>query len=165
MSRVFVIFHCVQTFFWLVSGEVTGWCSRNLVLSLKLPSSTWVGPLVPTEGLKDILLCIFLKEEPGLCPIPALLFLDCPSFVPALPPLNGHQTSLVVQWLRIYPPMQGTQVQALVQEDPTCHWATKPVHHNYWVHVPQLLKPMCLEPMLCNKRSHPNDKPTHHNKE
>ena len=28
--------------------------------------------------------------------------------------------------------MQGTQVQALVQEDPICRGATKPVHHNYW---------------------------------
>ena len=40
-------------------------------------------------------------------------------------------TSLVVQWLRICRPMQGTEVRALVQEDPTCHGATKPVHHNY----------------------------------
>ena len=29
-------------------------------------------------------------------------------------------TSLVAQWLRIYLPMQGTQVRSLVQEDPTC---------------------------------------------
>ena len=47
--------------------------------------------------------------------------------------------------------MQGTQVQALVREDPTCRGATKPVRynywacalepesHNYWAHVPQLL--------------------------
>ena len=41
-------------------------------------------------------------------------------------------TSLVVQWLRIRLTMQGTQVRALVWEDPTCHGATKPVHHNYW---------------------------------
>ena len=40
-------------------------------------------------------------------------------------------TSLVVQWLRIRLPMQGTRVRALVQEDPTCHGAAKPVHHNY----------------------------------
>ena len=40
-------------------------------------------------------------------------------------------TSLVAQWLRIHLPMQGTRVQSLVQEDPTCHGATKPVHHNY----------------------------------
>ena len=41
-------------------------------------------------------------------------------------------TSLVAQWLRIRLPMQGTRVRSLVQEDPTCHRATKPVHHNYW---------------------------------
>ena len=67
-----------------------------------------------------------------------------------------YRTSLVVQWLRIHLPMQGTRVRALVQEDPTCHGATKPVRHNYWAcaldaashnyraHVPQLLKPAHL---------------------
>ena len=85
--------------------------------------------------------------------------------------------------------MQGTQVQALVQEDPTCRGATKPVRHNYWAcalepmshnhwtHVPQLLslhsrarepqllKPAYLEPMLRNKRSHHNEKHAHRNEE
>ena len=87
------------------------------------------------------------------------------------------RTSLVVQWLRIHLPVQGTWVRSLVQEDPTCRGATKPMRHNYWAcalepashnywaHEPQLLKPMCLEPMLCNKRSHCNEKPTHHNEE
>ena len=62
--------------------------------------------------------------------------------------------SLVAQWLKIRLPMQGTWVRALVQEDPTCHRATKPLRHNYWActlepashnywaHVPQLLKPV-----------------------
>ena len=40
-------------------------------------------------------------------------------------------TSLVVQWLRIRLPTQGTRVRALVREDPTCCGATKPVRHNY----------------------------------
>ena len=39
--------------------------------------------------------------------------------------------SLVAQWLRICLPMQGTRVQALVWEDPTCHGATGPMRHNY----------------------------------
>ena len=39
--------------------------------------------------------------------------------------------SLVALWLRICLPMQGTQVRALVWEDPTCRGATKPVRHNY----------------------------------
>ena len=29
------------------------------------------------------------------------------------------------------PANAGTRVRALVREDPTCHGATKPVHHNY----------------------------------
>ena len=42
-----------------------------------------------------------------------------------------YQASLVVQWLRICLPKQGTRVQALVREDPTCHGATKPVRRSY----------------------------------
>ena len=73
--------------------------------------------------------------------------------------------------------MQGTRVQALAQEDPTCRgatklvrhnywaWALEPASHNYWAHVPQLLKPAHLEPVLRNKRSHDNEKPMHHNEE
>ena len=40
-------------------------------------------------------------------------------------------TSLVVQLLRIHLLMQGTRVRYLVQEDPTCHGAAKPVRHSY----------------------------------
>ena len=72
--------------------------------------------------------------------------------------------------------MQGTLVRALVREDPTRRRATKPVRHNYWAcalepashywaHMPQLLKPVRLEPMLRNKKSHCNEKPTHRNEE
>ena len=57
---------------------------------------------------------------------------------------NCIRTSLVAQWLRIHLPMQGTGFRALDPEDPPCHRATKPVR---------------LERMLCNKRSHRNEKP------
>ena len=40
------------------------------------------------------------------------------------------------QWLRIHLPMQGTPVQSLVREDPTCPRATKPMSHSYWAHAP-----------------------------
>ena len=46
--------------------------------------------------------------------------------------LKNNGASPVAQWLRISLPMQGAQVRALVQEDPTCPGATKPVCHNYW---------------------------------
>ena len=68
---------------------------------------------------------------------------------------------LVVQWLRIHLAMQGTLVQSLAQEDPTCSGATKPVCHDYRAHVLQLLKSVHLEPVLCNNRSHHSEKPTH----
>ena len=57
-----------------------------------------------------------------------------PSFLPSMSKvvLNiNHRASLVTQWLKIRLPMQGTQVRALVQEDPTCRGATKPMRHNY----------------------------------
>ena len=38
--------------------------------------------------------------------------------------------SLVVQWLRIHLPMQGTLVRSLVLEDTRCLGAAKSVHHN-----------------------------------
>ena len=75
------------------------------------------------------------------------------------------RTSLVAQWWRIRLPMPGTRVRALVREDPTYRGTTKPVRHNYWAHVPQLLKTAHLEPVLRNKRSHFNEKPAHHNEE
>ena len=57
-----------------------------------------------------------------------------------------RRASLVAQWIRIRPPVQETWVWSLLQEDPTCCRATKPMHrnycvcalepgsHNYWVH-------------------------------
>jgi len=39
--------------------------------------------------------------------------------------------SLVVQWLNVHLPVQGTQLPSLVWEDLTCLGATKPMSHNY----------------------------------
>ena len=47
-------------------------------------------------------------------------------------PKSKLGTPLVVQRLGICLPMQGTWVPSLVQEDSTCHRATKLAHHNYW---------------------------------
>ena len=44
----------------------------------------------------------------------------------------SKRTSLVVQWLRIHLPMQGTWVPSLVQKDSTCCKAAKLMHHSYW---------------------------------
>ena len=45
--------------------------------------------------------------------------------------ITSKGTSLVVQWLRICLPMQGTQVRSLVRGDSTCRGATKPMRCNY----------------------------------
>ena len=81
---------------------------------------------------------------------------------------NNHcRASLVAQWLRIRLPMQGTRVRALVQEDPICRGATKPVRrnywacalepvsHNYWAYEPQLLslRSRAREPQLLSPRA------------
>ena len=60
---------------------------------------------------------------------------------------------MVVQWLRLHLPGQGTWVQSLVWEDSTCLGATKPMHCN------------CPEPVLYNKRSHLNEKPLYSNED
>ena len=85
---------------------------------------------------------------------------------------NLPQTSLVVQSLRIWLPMQGKQVWSLVQEDPTSHGATKPsatttepMLQSPWVtitepYTPELLKPSHPRVQLCNKRRYSNEKPT-----
>ena len=53
-----------------------GWCSRDLLFSLKLPLSNWMGALVPAKEVKDIVMyTIFLEEEPRPFPKVALLFL------------------------------------------------------------------------------------------
>ena len=51
--------------------------------------------------------------------------------------------------------MQGTQVQALVQEDPTCRGVAGPVCHNCWACAPQLLglRSRAREPQLLSPRA------------
>ena len=70
-------------------------------------------------------------------------------------PKINQRASLVVQWERIHFVRQGTWVWLLVQGDPTCLGATKPLNHscfaqapepmlsNYWACLPRPLKPEC----------------------
>ena len=81
----------------------------------------------------------------------------CSTTPPLAPSRDGVCASLVVRWLRIYLSMQGTWLPSLVQEDPICCRATKPVSH-------QLLS-LCSRAMLCSKRSHCHEKPAHRNEE
>ena len=47
----------------LVSSELAWWCSRNLVFSMKLPSSAWVGTLVPAEFKGSLYTYITLPHD------------------------------------------------------------------------------------------------------
>ena len=82
-------------------------------------------------------------------------------------------TSLMAQWWRIHLSTEETQVQSLIQEDPTCCRAAKPMHHDYWAftlgpgshsywaRVLQPLKLTLLEAALHSKGSHRDEKPLH----
>ena len=61
--------------------------------------------------------------------------------------LKLFKGSLVVWWLRIYLPMQWTQVWPLVQEDPICCRATKPESHSYWASAPRAHTPQQATPL------------------
>ena len=66
------------------------------------------------------------------------------------------RTSEVVERLRTYLTVQGTQIWPLVQEDcSTCRGATKAVCHSCWAQA--------LEPVLHKERSHHNEKSKHWN--
>ena len=60
------------------------------------------------------------------------------------------------------PANAGDMGSILVWEDSPCHWATKPMCHNYWAHILepascnwawvwQLLKPVCLAHLSATK--------------
>ena len=76
-------------------------------------------------------------------------------------------TFLVAQWIRTHLPMQmrcafnrwSEKIPHALEQLSPCATATEPV---LWSPLAtQLLKPKCLEPMLCNKKSHHNEKPAH----
>ena len=89
-----------------------------------------------------------LNLPPSPQPISTLVGVTCSHGSPhiVLPHTEGSGSSsnfymwdfLVVQWLRIHLPMQGTQVCSLAWEDLTCRRTTEPQRHNYWAHA---LKP------------------------
>ena len=76
--------------------------------------------------------------------------------------------SLVVQWIRTHLPMQEAQDQSLVPEDPTCCMATESVCCSFCACALEpgscsYRSPHALQNMLCNKRSHCNEKPIRRN--
>ena len=125
----------------------------------------WNNPRLPSSWNHSICL-LLLKTWKGRClwnricgsnwsiqsGPPSTLSLPYPP-TPVLAFKMKPRTVLVVQWLRIHLPTQGTSVKSLDREGSTCHGATKPTCCNCWAHT--------LEPVLCNKRSHRDEKPVH----
>ena len=62
----------------------------------------------------------------------------------------------MAQWKRIYLPTQGTPVQPLVQKDPTCCRATKPVRHNYGAPALELVSHSYRRQRHNEQPGHPN---------
>ena len=84
--------------------------------------------IFPTQGSHSHSLCllhcrqIFLSTEPPGKPHGQYSYSLLRSW---------FRISPVVQWLKTHLPMQGAQVQSLLQEVSTCHGSTKPMCHNY----------------------------------
>ena len=82
-------------FLLIIGGAVTGWYSRDIVLSLKLPSSTWVSALVPAEELKGSAVYITWGGTRTLPPRSHCCFLIVPtSFLHSLSSLNSNCLNL-----------------------------------------------------------------------
>ena len=66
--------------------------------------------------------------------------------------LEAHaRASMVVEWLGIRLSTRDTHVQILVREDHVCQGVAKHACRSY-------LSPRALEPMVCNKGDHHNEK-------
>ena len=149
------------------------WCPVTLLSSLTSYSRVLLLLFLGALGYATLAIKLSVNRHHNLYFFKIWILLNSSSWLI----INARGASLVVQWLRIHLPIQGTRVRALVREKPTCCRATKPVchnywacalepsSHNYWAHMPQLLKPVCLEPLLHNKRSHCIEKPSHRNEE
>ena len=151
---------------WQLSSLSWGWERQ---LQKVMESKTWVR-VVPIRQPQQLDLqhlprippaSILFPDAP--CPRPHHLLADYHEFFsvpqcvlqPADRTVTKHKpgTCLLIQWIRICLPIQGTQVRSLVGEEPTCCGATKPLCHyhwacalepsscNCWAHVLQLLKP------------------------
>ena len=72
-------------------------CSKSLVLSLNLPSSTWMGALVPAENLKNIVLYIHpFRRNQDLALSGHCFFLTTPPlFLHSLPSLSSNCLNLL----------------------------------------------------------------------
>ena len=108
----------------LNSPNIQQWCSFKSSVKQVSPKPAFHLYLGPSLALLASEVLEFLTHN-----LSTVALSLKPTLFASKMPSSG--ASLVAQWLRICLPMQGTRVQALVWEDPTCHGAIRPVSHNY----------------------------------
>ena len=110
---------------WRGCGEIgASHCWQDINYAAALENSLTVSQKLPCNSTTRS-----IPKRNETCPHKNMFMRDIPGG--SVVKTCSWGTSLVAQWLRIHLPMQGTQVQALVREDPTCCGATKPMCHNY----------------------------------
>lgn len=117
------------------------WAFENIhIIPPSEPIYLLVFPLDPMITLSWLQECKILTSFP-LCYV-TTTFTACFSQEAGQENRNHGRVSLVVQWIRIFLPPQGTWIRSLLQEDPTHHGEMKPVCYNYWA--------CAREPLSCN---------------
>ena len=115
--------------------------------------------LMPSSSITNLSGCV---AQPRILHLSSLNSNQNYNEVPPRTGQNGIIKSLqgaflVVQWLRIHLAVQRTPVQSLIQKDPICCRATKPLCHSYWARVPTARAPQQEKPLQGRVA------PTHHN--
>ena len=149
----------------LLNWKQTLWFGEFFhIISSIISSSLHFSPFSETS-----IICIvdFLYQPSQFLIFKIMSLFFCSTFW-EMPSVLSSTSFVLMFWLRIHLAMQGTQVQFLVWEDPTCQGVTKPLSHNYWAHSLELESwnywILCaLKPVFHNKRSHHNEKPVYHN--
>ena len=103
---------------------IYGWCSSKLLHIYLIVYYVWLQDYLSTLYNLKLFTKLHFFTSMQACKVKIKLV--------CLEEKKKGRASLVAQWLRICPLMQGTRVRALVWEDPTCRGATKPVSHDYW---------------------------------
>ena len=120
------------TWVW-VSSRSWWWTGRAGVLQsmgLQRVGHDWVTETKPYSSIIFFVFNWSVKTHAKHCKLNQIPFRN--RWAATIKPNPGKQTFLVVQWIGIRLPRQGTLVRSLVQEDSTCSRATKPIGPNYW---------------------------------
>ena len=121
------------TWVWVSSGS-WWWTGKTGVLQsmgLRRVGHDWMTE--PKPSYSSIIVFVFnwsVKTHAKHCKLNQIPFRN--RWAATIKHSPGRQTFLVVHWIGICLPMQGTLVRSLVQEDSTCSGAARPMCPKYW---------------------------------